>query len=133
MIKIIKRCILNYDFLFFIVSNLYGLINGFKQVTINKNEVCIIEKNKKFILSYYTRVYAFDVIREFNYYTSSVEGILKHNLYEYNFSKPALHKIPNKNIDFYYTFLPEGIETNDIYLKYLDIKSGDYILDLEAY
>ncbi len=131
--KKLKEFMLQNDRIFLLVLKIYAAMNSLISISRNGDKI-LISKNKNIIkIAYQNRVYAFSIVKEFDYFSSSVEGVFDKGLYVFDFSQPKFHRIPGINRDFFYISLPEGQETNDTYLEYLRLKAGDVILDLGAY
>lgn len=131
--KLLKKWILSNDCIFLLAIKLYARLNKMNSIKIHTNIIELRKNDKIFLMNYSNRMYAFDVIREFDNFTDSVEGVLENGLYIYDFTKSDSHKLKDENIDFYYTALPESPETNKIYLKHLNLKQDDIVIDLGSY
>jgi len=121
--------------MYFWVINIYGMLNGFLFVYQTKNKLIIAGKNKKFIIPFYNRICAFEIIRKWHSYTNSIEPdfIDKKGDLVYNFSKTRKHRIKGADIVMYNTYMPEFLELNMLYLDTLKLSQGEIIFDLGAY
>jgi FkbM family methyltransferase len=79
-------------------------------------------------------VYAFDIIRSFDYYFSAVTPIRVNNLLVIDYSRPSYHDVIGFDLmPVHFPSFAEPIATNDHYLNFSNLEKGDVILDLGAY
>ncbi len=135
MLKEIKKAILANYFLYFLAVNVYGILNGFLFAYRTRNKLIITDRTKKFVIPFYNRVYAFDIIREWNDYINSVEPdfVDKKGYFVYNFSKTRKHRVKDTDIVMYNNYLPEFLESDMVYMQSLKLSPGENIMDLGAY
>ncbi len=78
--------------------------------------------------------YSVDVLREFDYYFSSVvPEVRSDGVAVAHFSRPKLRRVPGLDPAFVFPGLPEGGSTNNAYLRTLKLEGGETFLDLGPY
>lgn len=133
--KLIKKCILSNNFIFTITANVYARIkiSKYAKVRINQDKIEITNQNNKYVLPLNKNAYAFEVLKDFNFYINAVEPEIIENENVFDFSVIKKHKLKNENESFYYFVLPEIPETDNIYLSYLKLKANDVVLDIGSF
>ncbi len=132
MLQIIKNLIISNSFIFYITLNLYGFLYGKIYGHIEKEKVILKNKNQKFILPLKSKIYAFDVIKDWKEYTSHIKPDATENGIEiFDFSEPKQHHLKNDMV-YNCSYLPEDMRSVKIYVDYLKPEESDVILDLGA-
>jgi FkbM family methyltransferase len=93
----------------------------------------IQSKKRMLLCSSFHYVYAWDLIRDFDYYFDAVVPMDRNGFSVVDYSKPGLHKLSKSKIEFLFTSLAESEKSTDIYLKFARLNKGDVVFDCGAY
>ena len=108
---------------------------GYIVLFINK-QIHVINQSKKIIIKLSHIEYAFDTVEDFDYYFNSVVSTKISKYETVDYSTKMLHqlKVSDRIVRHYiFNSLPEGYASTIQYLKVLDVKDGEFVLDLGAY
>lgn len=132
MLQLIKNLIISNNFVFYLATNLYGLLSGRVCTGVDNQKVILKNKNQKFILPAKSKIYAFDVIKDWEEYTSHIkpDGI-ENNCEIFDFSELKQHYLKN-DLVYNCSYLPEDMRSVNVYTDYLKPQEGDVIFDLGA-
>jgi FkbM family methyltransferase len=78
-------------------------------------------------------VYAWDMIRYFDYYYHAVVPFSDGSSIDVDYSHPRKQRLRQSGVEFEFPSLPESDESTQIYLDHLHLKEREVVLDLGAY
>jgi len=78
-------------------------------------------------------IYLNDMIVFFDYYFSAVVPEGEGTLRVVDYSKPRVHRLRHSQVEFEFPALPESDESTEMYMRALQPRPGEVILDLGAY
>lgn len=104
------------------------------QVKFTKSRICIRSKNRMLFLSNTHFHYCLDILRDFNYYFESVEGVSTEDGLVVDFSRPGYHSVRAFDLmPVHFPSLAEPLSTTNQYLAFAGLAPGDTVIDLGAY
>jgi FkbM family methyltransferase len=104
------------------------------KVTFPEEKILISKRSVGVLLSYRNVNYAREIIDYFEFYASSVEGSYSQSNRIVDFSRPNTHQVIGFSLmPIIFPTVSEPLKTIEQYLKILNLKSDEVILDLGAY
>jgi hypothetical protein len=120
-----------------------SVMDGFKPIAAakgvdlsykGKGEPILVTRGKqRFIVAAEHFLYACDFCNQFEYYFSSVKPVVIDGFEVADFSQPGWHVVPHTGDRLFFTSMAEDIGATLDYIKYLQPKPGDVVLDVGAY
>jgi FkbM family methyltransferase len=119
------------------IVKMYGLrlakYNCSLHLDSTKTKLAVRKGSREIHISFENNHFSSDIAREFDDLFEAVVPEKSGKKLIADFSKPKQHEIPGLGKKFVFTFIPETKCTNAAYLKALQPKPGDVIIDAGAY
>jgi FkbM family methyltransferase len=77
--------------------------------------------------------YIHPIIENFDYYYSGVRPAVIDGISTVDYSETRIHRLAKSGLEFMFPSLAEAEEVIDVYMRALDLRPGDAVMDLGAY